>query len=106
MQQLEMVNHMENTVRTMPTCIQRVLGSILKWLNRRFSSDQSTKPKKSNKPNDRLKNNCAMKGANVESSVDLGRKSISSIREADGWDHTRLPDQLLRGIRDRYHALE
>ena len=101
-----MVNHMENTVRTMPSCVQQVLRSILKWLNNRLAFNQTTKPRKLTKANDRHKSNCAMKGANVESSVDLGHKSISAIRETDGWDHTRLPDPILRGIRDRYHELE
>ena len=108
MQQLEMVNHMENTVKTMPVCIQRVLRAILKWLNRRFHADQAAKSRKSTKANDRHKNNCSIKGANVESSVELGHKAsrVSTILETDGFDHTRLPDPLFRKICDQYHDLE
>ena len=105
MQQIEMVNHMENTVQAMPSCIQHVLRSILKWLNRRFASDESAKSRKSTKQNDRTKNNCSIKGANVDSSVKLVSKR-ETIRQTDPFEHTRLPDPLYRGIVDRYHYLE
>ena len=111
MQQIEMVNHMENTVQAMPAWIEYALRSILKWLNSRFASDQSPKSRKSTKQNDRTRNNCSIKGANVDSSVKLEsswnyQSKRETIRETDPFEHTRLPDPLYRGIVDRYHYLE
>lgn len=107
MQQLVMVNHMENTVQAMPLLVQRMLKQIVKWLNTSFQADHNNVRRPASKRADRKRSNCLITGATADASGDLARTStIHRISEADGSDHARLPDPLIRKISDRYRSLE
>ena len=104
MQQLVLVNHMENTVKSMPIFVQSAVQWIVRWLNSRFDADPNNTRGKSSKQQNRKRNNVQITGAMAQTSGRPGdRKTLAEI---DAFTHARLPDPLIRKISDRYHDLE
>ena len=106
MQQLEMVNHMESTLKSMPSCVQTALQKILRWLNTTFGAESNNVRRKTTKQPERKRNNCQITGATTCTDSGLLQQKTNSSSESDGSVHIRLPDQLIRRISDRYRRLE
>ena len=106
-QQVEMINHMENTLQSLPKCVQSLLQAILHWLNRTFGAEyENNFGKKASKKHDRKTNNCQITGATSDAGSGLLQDKDFGESESDAYSHVRLPDGLIRLISDRYHDLE
>ena len=106
MQQLQMISHMENTIRSMPSFVQKSLRMVLTWLNNTFGSENSNNRRQSRMEQERKKNNCQLTGATTITAPGLWRGRQSRISDYDNNAHVRLPEWLIRLIGDRYRELE
>ena len=106
-QQVEMINHMENTLQSLPKCVQSLLQAILHWLNRTFGAEyENNFGKRASKKHDRKTNNCQITGATSDAGSGLLQDKDFGESESDAYSHVRLPDGLIRLISDRYRDLE
>ena len=104
MQQLQMISQMKTTVNSMPRCVQLCLKTIQTIWNFITSAGNKGNQRRSYKEDKR--NNCQITGASTSTAEGLWQDKRKSLPDFDNTAHIRLPDTIIRLIRDKYRDLE
>ena len=94
---------MENTLSTLPTCLQTCFQGGLQRVNKLFGHGDRRRSLRKVEKNKR--NNCQITGTVPNGAKALFPESSNPLLEGDD-AHIRLPDSLLTLIYDRYRYLE
>jgi len=101
MQQLEMISHIDSTVRVLPRRVKMGLQNIMNELNDRLPHKCGGYGRKD------YKKNCQIEGADVSPTSDVSQDVENQLKRFSSYSefvHFRLPDHIMRLIYDRHRG--
>ena len=99
MQQLEMVSHIDSTIRVLPKGVKMRLQRVMNELNDRLPHQCGGYDRKN------CKKNCQIEGADVSRTPDVSQDVENQLKRFSSYSefvHFRLPDHIMRLIYDRH----